>query len=133
MGARLAHRLPVPTLKKVFLELGGKSAAIVLDVAALRTLPERQLRAALGECVKMAVLGDERLFTLRYDAPGAPALAAGADWRPGAERLRQAITRFQSHSGPLKPHFAYGTLDKGDFALAHAMHIANHQDEIVGG
>ena len=30
----------------------------------LRTLPERQRRAALGEAVKMAVLGDERLFEL---------------------------------------------------------------------
>ena len=37
-------------------------AAIVLDVAALRTLPVRQLRAALGEIVKMATLGDEALF-----------------------------------------------------------------------
>jgi 3-dehydroquinate synthase len=39
-------------------------AAIVLDVAALRTLPERQLRAALGEAVKMAALGDESLFAV---------------------------------------------------------------------
>ena len=36
--------------------------AIILDVAALRTLPERQLRAALGEIIKMAGLGDEALF-----------------------------------------------------------------------
>jgi 3-dehydroquinate synthase len=44
-------------------------SAIVLDVAALRTLPERQLRAALGEIVKMAALGDEALFTtLETDA-----------------------------------------------------------------
>ena len=43
-------------------------AAIVLDVAALRPLPERQLRAALGEIVKMAALGDEALFaTLEAD------------------------------------------------------------------
>ena len=33
-------------------------AAIVADVATLRTLPSRQLRAALGEAVKMGVLGD---------------------------------------------------------------------------
>jgi len=45
-------------------------AAIVVDVALLGTLPARQLRAALGECVKMAVLGDERLFaTLEGDGP----------------------------------------------------------------
>jgi shikimate kinase / 3-dehydroquinate synthase len=37
-------------------------AAIVIDVAALRSLPDRQRRAALGEAIKMAALGDERLF-----------------------------------------------------------------------
>jgi 3-dehydroquinate synthase len=42
-------------------------------VATLRTLPVRQLRAALGEAVKMAALGDERLFEL-LEADG-PALA----------------------------------------------------------
>jgi hypothetical protein len=63
--------------------------------------------------------------------PGAPALGAGADWRPGAVRLRAAIARFAGHQGPLKPHFAYGALSKTDFSLAHTFHIANHQDEIV--
>jgi 3-dehydroquinate synthetase/shikimate kinase len=39
-------------------------AAVIIDIGLLRTLPERQRRAALGEAVKMAVLGDERLFAL---------------------------------------------------------------------
>ena len=38
--------------------------AIVIDIALLRSLPERQRRAALGEAVKMATLGDEPLFAL---------------------------------------------------------------------
>ena len=42
-------------------------AAVVIDVMALRTLPERQRRAALGEVVKMAAIGDERLFELLED------------------------------------------------------------------
>jgi shikimate kinase/3-dehydroquinate synthase len=50
-------------------------AAIVIDIAALRSLPARQLRAALGEVVKMAALGDEALFaTLEADGE---AIAAG--------------------------------------------------------
>ena len=65
--------------------------------------------------------------------PGAPGLASGADWHPSAQRLRNAIERFHAHQGPLKPHFAYGALSKADFALAHRMHIVNHQDEIVFG
>jgi shikimate kinase/3-dehydroquinate synthase len=53
-------------------------SSIVLDVAALRRLPERQLRSALGEVVKMAALGDEALFaTLEREgntvSTGAPA------------------------------------------------------------
>lgn len=63
--------------------------------------------------------------------PGAPALPQLDDWKPGAVRLRAAIGRFQAHIGAIKPHFAYGALSKPDFALAHALHIANHQDDIV--
>ena len=65
--------------------------------------------------------------------PGAPALRAGADWKPGALRLRQAVVRFHQHGGALRPHFAYGELSKADYALAHTLYIANHQDEIVAG
>ena len=49
--------------------------AVIVDVAFLRTLPDRQRRAALGEAVKMAALGDERLFAL-LEADG-EAIAAG--------------------------------------------------------
>ncbi len=65
--------------------------------------------------------------------PGAPALTTVSDWHPAAQRLRAAITRFNGHAGALKPHFAYGSLSKADYALAHAFHIANHQDEVVAG
>jgi hypothetical protein len=61
--------------------------------------------------------------------PGAPPLAQG-DWHPTAQRLRKAILRFNGHTGALRPHFAYGALSKADFALAHTLHIANHQDEL---
>ncbi|WP_250207918.1 DUF1569 domain-containing protein [Curvibacter sp. CHRR-16] len=63
--------------------------------------------------------------------PGAPVLAQSTDWHAGVQRLRAAVDRFNKHSGALMPHFAYGALSRADFALAHAMHIANHQDEIV--
>ena len=62
--------------------------------------------------------------------PGAPALPQSGEWAPHALRLRQAVQRFQAHTGPLQPHFAYGALGQKDYALAHAMHIANHQDAI---
>ncbi len=52
-------------------------AAVIIDVTYLRTLPERQRRGALSEAVKMAVLGDERLFEV-LEAAG-EAIATGAD------------------------------------------------------
>ena len=65
--------------------------------------------------------------------PGAPALTLQGDWKPAASRLRGALARFEAHTGPLKPHFAYGALSHAEFAQAHVFHIANHQDEIVWG
>jgi len=54
----------------------------IIDVSALVTLPERQRRAALGEAVKMAALGDDRLFDL-LEASG-PEIATGSVEAEGA-------------------------------------------------
>jgi shikimate kinase/3-dehydroquinate synthase len=65
--------------------------AIVLDVSLLRTLPERQLRSAMGEITKMAALGDEALFAT-VEADGA-AIARGdrAAYEDGA--LAEVVER----------------------------------------
>jgi hypothetical protein len=63
--------------------------------------------------------------------PGAPALTREGNWRKSPARLRAAILRFEKHQGALMPHFAYGKLNKAEFARAHVLHIANHQDEII--
>jgi 3-dehydroquinate synthetase len=65
--------------------------AVILDVAALRTLPRRQLRAAMGEIVKMAALGDEALFaTLEADAGG---IARGDDVALTSGALAEVVER----------------------------------------
>jgi shikimate kinase/3-dehydroquinate synthase len=86
-------QLPTTLLAQVDSAIGGKvgldlpegknligafhqPAAMILDIELLATLPERELRAALGECVKYAILGDERIFEL-LETDG-PALAVGA-------------------------------------------------------
>ena len=63
--------------------------------------------------------------------PGAPQLQQLQAWQTGALRLRAAVSNFQNYNGVLKPHFAYGALSHADYALAHTMHIANHQDQIL--
>jgi 3-dehydroquinate synthase len=79
-GIDLIH-VPTTLVAQIDSSIGGKTAVdlpegknlvgafhqptdIVIDVSLLATLPERQRRAALGEAVKMAALGDERLFEL---------------------------------------------------------------------
>jgi shikimate kinase/3-dehydroquinate synthase len=79
-GIPIVH-VPTTLVAQIDSSIGGKTAvdlpegknlvgafhqpaAVVIDVGVLGTLPERQRRAALGEAVKMAALGDERLFEL---------------------------------------------------------------------
>jgi 3-dehydroquinate synthase len=85
-------QVPTTLVGQIDAALGGKTAvdlpegknlvgafhqpvAFVADVAFLATLPPRELRAALGEAVKMGVLGDERLLELLEE--DGPAIARG--------------------------------------------------------
>jgi shikimate kinase/3-dehydroquinate synthase len=85
-GVPIVH-VPTTLVGQIDAALGGKTAvdipegknlvgafhqpvAFIADVALLATLPARQRRAALGEVVKMGVLGDERLLEL-VEAEGA--------------------------------------------------------------
>ncbi|MGH2407893.1 MAG: bifunctional shikimate kinase/3-dehydroquinate synthase [Candidatus Limnocylindrales bacterium] len=70
-------------------------ATIVLDIALLATLPTRQRRTALGEAVKYAALGDERLFSLLEEeglalAAGDPAAVASGALAELVERCAMA-------------------------------------------
>ena len=79
-GVPIVH-VPTTLVAQIDSSIGGKTgvdlpegknlvgafhqpAAVIIDIAVLRSLPERQRRAALGEAVKMAALGDDRLFEL---------------------------------------------------------------------
>jgi shikimate kinase/3-dehydroquinate synthase len=79
-GVPLVH-VPTSLAAQLDSSIGGKTAIditagknlvgafhqpsdIVIDIDMLRTLPPRELRAAMGEAVKMALLGDQRLLEL---------------------------------------------------------------------
>lgn len=85
-----------------------------------------QHTAGAAAFAAFAALGRMR-HSLAEPIPGAPALAAAA---PGASaalaRLRQAVQDFAARTGPLQPHFAYGSLGRTQYEQAHAMHLANH-------
>lgn len=47
------------------------------------------------------------------------------------QNLIETLQRFDERDQELKPHFAYGLLDKSDYAQAHVMHINNHFEEMI--
>jgi shikimate kinase / 3-dehydroquinate synthase len=66
-------------------------ASIVIDVSVLATLDERQRRAALAEAVKMAALGDEKLFATLEASGSAIATGDTAGLESGA--LAEVVER----------------------------------------
>ncbi len=65
--------------------------AIVMDLAVLASLDVRQRRAALAEAVKMAALGDDRLFDV-LEADG-PAIVAGDLTATDSGALAEVVER----------------------------------------
>ncbi len=107
-GVPVIH-VPTTLVAQVDSAIGGKTAvdlpegknllgafhqpvAIVIDIAVLRSLPERQRRAALGEAVKMGLLGDERLLELLETRGEAIARGDDTAWDEGwvAELVERA-------------------------------------------
>jgi shikimate kinase/3-dehydroquinate synthase len=113
-------------------------AAIVIDVALLATLPERQRRAALGEAVKMAALGDERLFELlerrgEAIATGDPAAVERGDVAELVERCAWAkvevVVADERERGPRGGRI---TLNLGH-SLGHAVEAAAGFADLLHG
>ena len=113
-------------------------AAIVIDIDALRTLPGRQWRAALGEVVKMAALGDEALFsTLEAEGPAIAAGDAGAFERGAvAEIVERAawakvevVSADEREEGPAAGRI---TLNLGH-SVGHALEAADGYETLLHG
>lgn len=68
--------------------------------------------------------------SLSEPIPGAPALNPNTLVKDSMHRLIDALAAFEAWTGPLKPHFAYGALDKEQYTRAHLMHLANHWTQI---
>ncbi len=154
-GIPLIH-VPTTLVAQLDSSIGGKTAvdlpegknlvgafhqpvAVITDVSLLRTLPERQRRAALGEAVKMAVLGDERLFEL-LEAEG-DSIARGTDAAFGSGAVAEVVERAawakvevvladeRERGGPAG---ATGTAAAGRLAL-NLGHSLGHAVEAAGG
>ena len=54
----------------------------------------------------------------------APLPAPAQDPASALQRLEAALQAFLQHSGPLRPHFAYGALERSDYHQAHSMQLS---------
>jgi shikimate kinase/3-dehydroquinate synthase len=171
-GVPIVH-VPTTLVAQIDASLGGKTAvdlpegknlvgafhqptAVIIDIAFLRTLPDRHRRAALGEAVKMAALGDERLFELlEHDgdaiARGDEAAFAGgavaevverAAWakievvtaderEEGASEGRIALNLGHSLGHAFEAAGGFGTLLHGE-AVAAGLRAASRMGEELG-
>ena len=153
-GIPIVH-VPTTLVAQIDSSIGGKTAvdlpegknlvgafhqpaAIVIDIRVLETLPERQRRAALGEAVKMAALGDERLFELleRHGdaiARGDPAAVERGDVAELVERCAWAkvevVAADERERGPRGGRI---TLNLGH-SLGHAVEAAAGYADLLHG
>lgn len=119
---------------------GAWSLAQVLEHAAqsieysISGFPEMKpgaFRATIGRAAWALFDARGRMsHPLDQPIPGAPVLQAGRPLSAAIDRLLAAMDRFDAHTGALKPHFAYGELDKPAYARAHLMHLADHWQEL---
>ena len=145
-------QLPTTLLGQVDSAIGGKTglnlpegknlvgafhqpAAIVLDIALLATLPARELRAALGECIKYAVLGDARVFELlesegRALASGTPSAIESGALAELVERCAWAkieIVTADEREGALRMHLNLG------HSIAHGIEAVGGYRDVLHG
>ncbi|MEI6411696.1 MAG: DUF1569 domain-containing protein [Bacteroidota bacterium] len=63
---------------------------------------------------------------LTEEIPGDAEPTETLSFEAALERLQKSIRDFDQWQGDMKPHFAYGSLTKGQYERANAMHVANH-------
>lgn len=103
---------------------------------SMNGFPEMKPAVFRGTVGKLAFsifsLREKMSHGLEDPIPGAADLENTIEYKLGLNRLLQSIDLFQKlESSQLKPHFAYGELDKEEFDLAHTLHIKNHFEKIV--
>jgi shikimate kinase / 3-dehydroquinate synthase len=150
-GVPVIH-VPTTLVAQIDSSIGGKTAVdlpqgknlvgafhqptdIVIDIRFLESLPERQRRAALGEAVKMAALGDERLFALLESDGDAVARGERSAFERGAVAElveRAAWAKVEVVSEDEHEHGARIHLNLGH-TVGHAIEAAAGYESILHG
>ncbi|MEM7156881.1 MAG: DUF1569 domain-containing protein [Myxococcota bacterium] len=84
-------------------------------------------RGTLGRTAFAAFSARGQIVHGRSDPiPGAEPLPESAATEVALKRLRDALDAFEHHEGTYEPHFAYGTLARREYEIAHALHLRDH-------
>jgi 3-dehydroquinate synthase len=138
-------QIPTTLLAQIDAAIGGKTAidipegknlvgafyqprAIIVDIALLATLPARHRRAALGEAVKYAALGDEQLLEL-LERDGR-ALAAGDPEAVESGALAELVERCAWRKVEI---VSADEREDGERIVLNLGHSLGHAIEAAGG
>ncbi|MFN7665729.1 MAG: DUF1569 domain-containing protein [Inhella sp.] len=105
--------------------------SIEFSMAGFPEMKSAAFRAVVGK-LAFAVFNARGSMShnLTEPIPGAPALSTQQPLDASVQRLLDALAAFEAWGGPLRPHFAYGDLDKAQYTRAHLFHIANHWTQL---
>ncbi|MEM6392062.1 MAG: 3-dehydroquinate synthase [Planctomycetota bacterium] len=104
--------------------------AVVIDPNVLETLPDRQLRCGLAECVKHGVLGDEELFTWieeKAEAILAKEPMTLAELIERNVRIKAAVVEADEREAGVRAHLNLG------HTFGHAIEATNRYSGLMHG
>jgi hypothetical protein len=100
--------------------------SVELSIEGFPVMRAALFRGTIGRIVRARFLSRGAMSHDRTAViPGAEPLG-DVPLAASSARLRRSIDRFRAHSGPLAPHFVFGSPERSDYERLHAFHIADH-------
>ena len=130
------HSLPIETLKShtswsIPEVLAHMAQSIELSMTTYPVHKPAFFKETIGKAAFSVFKTKRRMIhNLEEHIPGIEEELMNTDAHNMMNRLITALQYFDQFTGEFAEHFAYGALNKSDYALAHVMHIRNHFSQI---
>jgi hypothetical protein len=114
-----------------FLIFSHIAQSIELSVTGYPQHKSDWFKSVIGRQVfDMFVAKKQMKHGLNNTIPGVQSITDSNEHFHAIQRLEIALDFFEQYNGPMQPHFAYGSLSKAEYEVAHALHFYNHMSEI---